>query len=140
MLWWIQSNVNPKIKILKPKNIGQRRLNIYFDALYPYIILNPITFIICWKCVLKSNSKLGHLHLKVSSTSIATFRTSLVILPYFVWISSKIFLFFNVSQLEILLNIYILKISREQWLIWMSERIFLLFCFVYGCKQNKKIS
>ena len=98
MLWWIQSNVNPKIKILKPKNIGQRRLNIYFDALYPYIILNPITFIICWKCVLKSNSKLGHLHLKVSSTSIATFRTSLVILPYFVWISSKIFLFFNVSH------------------------------------------
>ena len=33
--------------------------------------------------------KLGHLHLKIRSASIAAFRVSLAIPPHFVWISSK---------------------------------------------------
>ena len=41
---------------------------------------------------------LGHLHLKVRSTSSAAFRISLAISPRFVWISSKNFSFFSVSH------------------------------------------
>ena len=41
-----------------------------------------------------SSLTLAHLHLKVCSTPIAAFRSSLAILPHFVWISKKNFSFF----------------------------------------------
>ena len=88
----------------------------------------------------------GHLHFKVRSASIATFRISLVISPHFVWLyQARIFhfSFLNASHKNlsfITWNLIILTYSRLPESNSTCERMNILFCFMYACKQHTKMS
>ena len=82
--------------------------------------------------------------MKVRSASVAAFRISLVILPHFVWISSKNFSFFNVLHKSLsfitwnlieYLHTQDLQRATTHLNIWAN---ILLFCFIYGCKTTHK--
>ena len=86
---------------------------------------------------------LGHLHLKVRSASIVTFWILLTISPCFVWISARIF-HFSVSHKSlsfITWNLieYLHTQDFQRATVHLNVWTNILFCFVYGCKQNKNI-